>query len=137
MKTKIVYLLITTLSWFNVVKSNEAGFVSAFKKQHVFYYYPKYKVYYCTENKKWYYPNGCTWVISKKMPQHISLFKLLFAKKEKVVSSSVIPFSHYNLGYQKPVTLVPRKVIKPNIKWHTYYQSKEPAKMKINVRYRN
>lgn len=137
MKTKMIYLLITLLGWVNIVKSSECKFVGLYKKQHMFYYYPKYKVYYCKENKKWYYPNGCTWIISKKVPQHISLFNVLFTEKEKVICSTSIPFSHYNRSFKKPETVVMSRAPKPKIKWHTYYQSKQPSTIKVNVNYRN
>ncbi len=118
MKTKIISLLIATLSRFNVVGSNEVPFISVFKKKYVFYYYPKYMVYYCKENEKWYYPNGCSWIIAQTIPPHISLFKILFAEKEKVISNSAIPFDHYHLIHKQSVMIGQCKALKPKIEWH-------------------
>ncbi|MCC6838038.1 MAG: hypothetical protein IT234_05815 [Bacteroidia bacterium] len=134
MKTKIASLLIATLSWLNVVGSNKVSFISVFKKKYIFYYYPKYKVYYCKENKKWYYPNGCSWAIAQTIPPHISLFEILFAEKERVISCSSIPFDHYNISHKQSVMMAQCKVLKPKIEWHTYYHSKKPANVKKQIK---
>lgn len=121
-KNQILFFLISLFSLFgNKENSTSSSSTKKLKKGGVFYYYPKYGIYYSVNCKKWYIKKGYGWLVTSKLPKEFSFFRILLSEGRILNCAGSTPFCYDRLKFETKKKILKPEILKLKRKAKQYY----------------
>lgn len=121
-KNRILFFLISLLGLWRYKETRTSLPLSNKRnKGGVFYYYPKFNIYYSMDDKKWYIKKGFGWLITTKLPKEFPLIRIILSKIIILNCSGSTPFCYDRLKFETNKKILKPEILKLKRKAKQYY----------------
>lgn len=131
LNNRILFFLI---SLFGIIRHSkikkESKKTGELKKGGVFYYYPKYNIYYSVDNSKWYIKKGYGWIAMKVLPKGFSLFFVILSDTRIINCTGSTPFCYDKLKFQARKIILKPEILKKKSKARQFYFRQKRARFR-------